>query len=206
MGDSNLTKSSDLDAKIKQKEIERAKDYTDSLISAAYTINRIHDNRLDLATVILQLVGDSRRIIDGNTRELEITLLTQAQTLNTLFHHMLGQAVNCQMVNHLQALTDIALRAQNQSRKTLATLAELKHPKRATFIKQQNNAVNQQVNNPLQPTNSKISENPANELVSEVKHAKMDDGRKVNPISANKKSEAMVTLHGSANKRGEIKK
>lgn len=191
--------------KIRAALIDRTLNYTNATISSAFTIHAIHDQRLDLGTIAKELAQSAGRLVDGNTREIEMILLSQAQTLDVLFHRMLTQLSAMQMVNQIQVFADIALRAQNQSRKTLAVLADLKNPRRATFIKQQNNAVNQQVNNTVKQDNSKISENLANELVSKVKHEKMDDGRKVKAISVNKKSEAMATLHRPTDRSRKIK-
>jgi hypothetical protein len=189
------------DDKIKSKLINRTKNYTDAVMSSAFTINAIHDDRLDLGTIATELVASARRLIEGNTKEIEMTLLSQAQTLNVLFHHMLTQITSMDMVNQIQIFADIALRAQNQSRKTLAILADLKNPRRATFIKQQNNAVNQQINNGSQIKNC---ENPTNELVTEVKNEKMVNRRKVKAISINKEPKAVATLHRTTDRAREI--
>lgn len=186
-----------IEDKIKLKLMSKTKNYTDAVMSSALTISAIHDDRLDLGTIAIELAASARRLIEGNTREIEMTLLSQAQTLNVLFHRMLTQISSMEMVNQIQVFADIALRAQNQSRKTLAVLADLKHPRRATFIRQQNNAINQQVNNGSQIKNC---ENPTNELVSKVKHEKVDNGRKIKAVSINKKSATVVTLHRPTNR------
>ncbi|MGH8646968.1 MAG: hypothetical protein ACREX4_21935 [Gammaproteobacteria bacterium] len=60
----------------------------------------------------------------------------------------------------------LALKAQNQCRQTLAALAEIKNPRRTTFIGQQNNATNQQVNNVGGPSETrKNPETRENELL-----------------------------------------
>jgi hypothetical protein len=53
-----------------------------------------------------------------------------------------------QFSRHIASLGGIiALKAQNKSRQTLVTLIEFKNPTKTTFIRQQNNAISQQVNN-----------------------------------------------------------
>ena len=79
------------------------------------------------------------------------------------------------MINQIEVFINIAFRAQSQCRKTLAVLAELKHPRRTTFIKQQNNAITQQVNNEVK-SNPKNFEKVANELL-EIKHEQRLDTR-----------------------------
>lgn len=77
------------------------------------------------------------------------------------------------MVNQLEVFAGMAFKAQSQSRKTLAVLAELKSPRRTTFIKQQNNAITQQVNNGVQ-SKSQNSEKVTNELLSEAGYEALD--------------------------------
>lgn len=122
-------------------------------------------------------------------------LMTQAQTLDALFHRMIRKMANSEILTHFQTCAELGLKAQNQSRQTLAVLAELKHPKRTTFIKQQNNSINQQVNNNLSQKNEKNIENRANELLSEDKHEKMDIGTKVKASSIDSPLEALEKVN-----------
>lgn len=142
----NRHKKATTATKMKQNAIERSEIYTDSVIISAITINSINNGKLEIASVAKALIQNANKIAAGDISEIEIMLMTQAQTLNALFHDTLVRSADVNMINQLQILSDIALRAQNQSRKTLAVLAELKNPKRAVFIKNQNNAVNQQIN------------------------------------------------------------
>ena len=84
-------------------------------------------------------------------------------------------------------------------------LADLKNPKRTTFIKQQNNAVNQQVNNevspsplPLEVSEQKISDKrnlekkETNELMEELSDVKRMDARKAaKAVGSNQAVEAV---------------
>jgi hypothetical protein len=193
---------SEIDAEIKQKAEKRSKIYTNSVITAALTIDAIHSESLDIDTVADKLTQSTQRVINGNIRDIEMMLITQAETLNVLFHRTLTQITNIQMINQLQTFMDIALRAQNQCIKTLAVLAELKNPRRATFIKQQNNAINQQVNNATTPENFQNSEKLSNELISEVTHEKMDIGGANKTVTNNTPSTAMAIRYGATNTRG----
>jgi hypothetical protein len=179
----------------KEKAVRRAENCLCPISNPAATINSIYGGSLDLRTISKELITIANRTCNGNLGEAELILIGQAKTLDALFHRSLTEMIDASFVPNMQALADIALRAQNQSRRTLATLAELKSPKRATFIKQQNNAINQQVNNP--PKNSKISENLANELVSETLHEKMDIGRTIETVSTSKRPKDMAALDRS---------
>lgn len=122
--------------------------------------------------------------------------MMQART-EVLFNRMTREACNTTYIPQSEALLSIALRAQNQSRKTIAVLADLKCPKRATFIKQQNNAVNQQVNNATPPAKSKKSENVTNELLSEGMYETVDFARARETIAVDPSVETLVSVHGT---------
>src|SRR3990167_10969508 len=113
------------------------------------TINQLHGrgHMLDAPTVMKELMQSAKKVSNGNVTEIEQMLMVQAKTLDYVFYDALTKLVDLSMINQIECFMNIALRAQTQSRKTLATLAELKHPRRTTFIQQQNNAGIQQVNN-----------------------------------------------------------
>lgn len=85
----------------------------------------------------------------NDTRLIERMLLAQSTVLQSLFTQYMTRANRTHELAKLQAFADLALKAQNQCRRTLATLAEIRNPRRTQFIKQVNHAVNQQVNNSL---------------------------------------------------------
>lgn len=187
----------------KNQQISNAKLRTDCLASASLTINKLHGGTLDSVTTMRELCETAKKIRDGDLQEVEFMLLAQAKTLDSFFYQTLSQIPELNMLNQTQVLADLALKAQNQSRKALTALAEIKHPKRsATFIRQQNNhAVNQQVNNGVKSTNKefKKSEKIANEVIWEAHLEKMDDGRTLTAISINTSAETMDACNRSSN-------
>ena len=83
----------------------------------------------------------------GDMSNVEAMLYGQAIALQTIF---VAQSRRAQVQDRLpvfQAHFNLALRAQAQCRSTLEALAELKAPRATTFVRQQNNANQQQVNN-----------------------------------------------------------
>jgi len=152
----------------KQKEdgVAHAMLYTDSLRNSVMTINHLHSEIPDLPTLAEQLNKKVNQISDGDLSNLESMLMVQACTLDAVFNNMMLKIGHTEFLSQTQAYSEIAFKAQNQCRKTLIALAEMKNPKRATFIKQQNLAVNQQVNNEPKLENSKNSKKLANELLS----------------------------------------
>lgn len=174
---------------------------TCSLSKAALTINDLHGKTLDPVTIMHELANSTQRVNQNDFSEIEQMLIAQAKALDYFFYETLNKLVGLGMVNHLQAYAEIALKAQNQSRRTLATLAEIKHPRRATFIKQQNNAINQQING-SDDKGHKISrkkENSANELIKEVLNEKMNIRRKAETSTDYSTAEALAVFDRAEN-------
>jgi hypothetical protein len=113
-------------------------------------------------------------------------LITQAKVLEYVCYDSLGRLSSAEM-HDAEIYANIALRAQNQSRKTLLALGELKNPRHAVFVKQQNNALNQQINN-LAENSKKV----ANELLESKQNEQWMDGRtQATTIGINQAMEAL---------------
>jgi hypothetical protein len=86
----------------------------------------------------------------GNMASVERLLVAQAVALNTLFGEFARRAA-VNLGTHLDATESymrLALKCQQQSASTLRTLGDIKNPRApVSFVKQQNNATTQQVNN-----------------------------------------------------------
>lgn len=81
---------------------------------------------------------------------VEEILVAQADTLDAVFNAMLLRAmINQTNLQHFEGFMRIAMKAQSQCSLTLRTLSEIKNPRQTAFIKQQNNANQQIVNNAL---------------------------------------------------------
>ncbi len=97
-----------------------------------------------------ELEESALAISNGNLEEVEQLLLSQSKLLNTLgtqltikgYHLISESAILATMPQLPTNLVKLGLRSLEQSRKTLKTLADIKHPKRTTFVKQQLNQVN----------------------------------------------------------------
>ena len=104
---------------------------------------------LNLADSIDVMRAKVDRVKEGDLSDVEATLTAQAATLDIIFNELARRAA-LNMGEHLSATETylrMAFKAQSQCRATLETLAEVKYPKAATFVKQQNVAYQQQVNN-----------------------------------------------------------
>jgi hypothetical protein len=194
--DSDSVSDSDSDSDDNVKKVNNAKIYTNCFTSAAMAINTLHGHGrlLDCPTVADELINSAKKITSGNISEIEQMLMTQAKALEYLFYDAMTKLSELDMINQIETFINIALRSQSQCRKTLATLAEIKHPKRTTFIDNQNNAI--QVNNELK---SKKHKKVANKVVSEVKLEKMDSGRATQTITVNAATETVDVFDRTKN-------
>jgi hypothetical protein len=180
------------------KKTKQAESITNCFARAASAMSMLHGHGrlLDCSTVAEQLMLSSDRINDGNIQEVEDMLMTQAKILDHIFYDALEQLSSLRMISHIEVYSNLAFRAQSQCRKTLSTLAELKHPRRVMFVKQQNNTVNQQINHSLENGNSEKIKNVANELLKEVNHEALDSRGASATIRANKEMEALEISRG----------
>ncbi|MGB7480966.1 MAG: hypothetical protein WA924_11600 [Burkholderiaceae bacterium] len=91
----------------------------------------------------------TEKVQRGDLSDVEARLSAQAVALDAIFNGMAKRAA-LNMGQHIgacEAYLRMALKAQAQCRATLETLAEIKYPKAPTFVRQQNVAYQQQVNN-----------------------------------------------------------
>ena len=112
---------------------------------------------LDGSAVGTQLEEIAARVRGGDLRDLEAMLVCQAVALQSVFNR-LAQKSSRQNDKQFEATLALALKAQGACRATILALSELKSPRHATFIKQQNvSGGAQQVNNaailPAPPAN-----------------------------------------------------
>lgn len=75
--------------------------------------------------------------------DAEDMLLSQAQTMDHIFHDyaVLARANLRTNARKAERFMELALKCQNNSRQTIMTLMALKNPKRATFVKNQQNVL-----------------------------------------------------------------
>ena len=139
-----------------------------------------------------QIETDLKEIRSGDFSLIEEHLYSQGIALQAMFHLMITNCMESRSLEGQSIYGKMALKAQSQSRQTLLALAEHRNPRKATFIKQQNNAVNQQVNNDS-PTKSSVkkSEKISNELLKEAKYEALDGRGAEEAIRVNPKVEAM---------------
>ena len=161
-------------------------------------------DQISPAGLIQALHEQIKAVKDGDLNRVEAMLVTQAHTLDAIFNE-LAQRAAANMGEYMNA-TDLylrlALKAQSQCRATLETLAEIKFPKSATFVRQQNVGINQQVNN-SEPTSNvsrarENSVNSTNKLLEQDSNGwqtnRLDTGTASAASGANRELEALGTL------------
>jgi hypothetical protein len=97
-----------------------------------------------LAAQMEALMDNCDAVRQGKLGGLEDMLTTQAHVLNAMFCNFAARMAKAPYVNQTEVYGALALKSQYLCRKTIATLAHLKNPQTAVFIK--NSATNQQVN------------------------------------------------------------
>lgn len=113
------------------------------------------------------------QVNNGDFQHCEAMLVGQAHALQSIFMGLARRAANQEYLKQYEMYLRMALKAQNQSRMTLETLAKIKNPP-VIFAKQANinqGNGNQQVNNgtPAPASHAEKNINQPNELL-EVQH------------------------------------
>jgi len=151
-----------------------AQTYLRPTVQAASTVrafNKPKDSSgPDLMALIDELGRQIQAVNDGDLRRPEAMLIAQAHALDAIFGNLARRAIAQEHLPQYQAHLQLALKAQAQCRATLQTLVEVKYPRQTQFVRQQNLAVNQQVNNgtpspALEPRARESEANPTNELL-----------------------------------------
>ena len=143
--------------------------------------------------IMAELQTKSAAVNSGDLRHVEGMLINQAIALQHIFLRMTVRGTNQTKMEHIDGFMRLALKAQNQSRATLETLASMRTPP-VVYAKQANiNHGNQQVNNSVSITPSPDEKiiNPHNELLKEDDYERMDTGAATTAIA---KDTAMETL------------
>ena len=147
-------------------------------LSAALTVRRWNSpapDELTIDALVAELDAQAKAVNTGDLSRGEAMLTAQAHTLDTIFGTCARRAQASELLNHFEAYTRVALRAQSQCRATWETLAQMKNPAPVAFVKQANIAAGpQQVNNGPAPEPSRARENTnrPNEL-TEATHGQL---------------------------------
>ncbi len=130
----------------------------------------------DIAVLTAELSQAIGRVVDkGDRGGMEGMLVGQASALQAIFVNLAGRAANAQYMPQLETYLRLAMKAQNQCRMTLETLAALKNPP-VVYARQANIANGpQQVNNGVVPAAPTFA-NPQNEQLEAQYGERLDFG------------------------------
>jgi len=157
-------------------------------INAAMILNKTHKSlEPDLIALKEAVDEELSKVLKGDISAIERMLMAQALTLQSIFTSYTHRMLSAEYISGLQVNSKIALKAQNQCRQTLAALAEIKNPKRTTFIK--NTATNQQVN--FNANSPEKNQNKSNELLTGNNYAPMDITGTATPSGINQEMAAV---------------
>lgn len=141
-----------------------------------------------------ELESQNKLLEQGSMERANDILLAQAHSLNALSSYMIRKGHSSDYIDHLKTYFNIALKAQNQCRMTLETLAEIKNPK--PYI-QNNRAQYQQINNGEQAPHAQEKTKTTNELLTDGSndYETMDTRGASETGETDKEMEAVGTKH-----------
>ncbi len=149
--------------------------------------------------IAAELQKQAELVHGGELGRAESMLITQAHALQAIFAMLAQQAKRAQLTQGAQGLLGMALKAQAQCRATLQTLVEVKFPRQTQFVRQQNVAVNQQVNNgtaaPAMPRAHGEEDKSSTELIEGAGHEAVDCSAPGTPGATHPKLAAVAPIN-----------
>jgi hypothetical protein len=179
-------------------------------ITAALTLKlftkQLNDIDAPITELTEELARQSELVSAGNLQRCEAMLISQAQTLDTIFNSLaVRSGRNMNEYSHTADLyMRLALKAQSQCRSTIEAIAEMKNPKPIAFVKQANIAAgNQQVNNGDNRTVragacARGNEIPQNKILRDTQHETLDIGSTRATSGINPAMEALEAIDRAA--------
>ncbi len=166
---------------------------------AASVFTRGSLGELVLDKIVTAMMQSATRIKEGDLKEVEAILMSQATVLNAMFADLVNRSATNRKEGYYEAAErylKMAFKAQNQCRMTLESLSTVKNPP-VVYARQANIAHGpQQVNNgTAAPTRTKETENRPNELLEAGNEERLDNGAPTTASGANKTSETLGAVH-----------
>lgn len=138
---------------------------------------------------------------------IEQHLLASAVLLGNAASAWLTYSMKAEETGKAEVFGRLALKAQEGQRKTLKALADIRSPKRATFIKQVNAAHQQVVNNggrsSVAPQIENFSARKPSELLEVLPGERLDTRAQGSARDFDSRMEAVGAVHGAEDARGQ---
>lgn len=158
---------------------------------------------IDIKVLMKYFRDQAGAVQDGNMSQVEAMLNNQAIALQSLFVRLVERGMSQSTMPNLEAFMKLALRAQNQCRATLETLATIKNPP-VVFARQANFANGpQQVNNDKEAPRAREDKIEQTQLLEAAPDERLDFGK---TATAGENDQAMATvgaINRATNREGE---
>ena len=175
--------------------------------SVLNTVNLQDAAGLDVIEAQRLLKQQGQAVQEGDLSAIEGVLAAQLQVLNQAFSVCMAKGFGCKNMENILAYTHLALKMQEQTRRTASTLASIKAPRQTAFIKQQvNTAQNQQViNGPVANHTSKNFLPEPEQLQNKLRGREygMDAGATIETIGIDTPTPTMGEVHRAEDSRGQ---
>lgn len=174
---------------------------TSSIFPVITTQNYMAGNEVELSDLLAEVGKQTARIHKGDLHQVESMLYTQALALEAMFTNLAHRAQKQETFKGIEVLTRLALKAQAQSRATLATIGDLKNP--VQLIKQANIAHgHQQVNQyagAYEHTRAGKNESAPNKLLEADHEKRLEQGAAGQAGRADSQLETVGALNRAGN-------
>ena len=137
----------------------------------------------DIASLASSLSDGIIDLRSGNMKRAEAMLYAQAHALQAIFMNFSRRALKQEYQKNLESFLRMGLKAQNQCRMTLETLATIKNPP-VVFARQVNVAQQQQVNNGAGPYATSTRTHAANCATAQTQLLEASDGQRLDTGAA----------------------
>jgi hypothetical protein len=175
--------------------------YSGGTTVSAYAITGTQP--VSLAAMTKELRRQITQVAEGDLGRLEAMLVAQSHSLDAIFNKLALQARGVNDMHRYDQYLRLAFKAQGQCRATIETLGLLKNPHSTAFIKQQNLAVNQQVNNAPHLARAGKSESGQNKLLEGAQSEGMDAGTPPAAVTTHPPLAALEPIDGAEERSGK---
>jgi len=156
----------------------------------------------ELAPMVETLEFYVKQVNRNDLSHLEAMMVGQATALQTIFTSLARKASVQTELRQYEAFMGLALKAQSQSRSTVAAIADMKNPRQATFVGQANLTTGpQQINNGTFPNQSE-NQNTPNQLSGATHELHQNTGTQSLESGIDKAMEAMGKINRAKVPRG----
>lgn len=202
----SLVTAQQTDGKKKEKAQAMAMLGTCPTANAAVVIEQYGKpfGELDWPSLMDVIAGSVKQVRKGDMSQVEEMLLTQAYAMQSIFMNFSRRAQTQQYQKPMESFFRMAMKAQNQCRMTLETLAAVKNPP-VVYARQANiSHGHQQVNNGVSANTRTCEEKQidSNELSGDTNHVEILDAGTEGTTGQSHTSLETVGVRRSENGRG----